>query len=172
VPGTGGAKVGSLKCGTHLRTPGGSDAAVVADDWIPPQRDGWMWDLTIPRGNDHDFYVDIEAADVLVHNCGQGDLNYNQIRNCTATHTSPLHGFGTPAEGTKFASVIGEDEIFKGLVERVSENNETGMVDSVTGNHEHIISWLGAGSNGENLVRVWMTPNGGLGGMWPITGTE
>jgi hypothetical protein len=27
-----------------------------------------MWDLTVPGNNDHDFYIDTEAADVLVHN--------------------------------------------------------------------------------------------------------
>jgi hypothetical protein len=28
-----------------------------------------MWDLSVPGGNDHDFYVDTVAAPVLVHNC-------------------------------------------------------------------------------------------------------
>jgi hypothetical protein len=23
--------------------------------WIPSQCDGWLWDLAIPGGNDHDF---------------------------------------------------------------------------------------------------------------------
>ncbi len=27
---------------------------------------------------------------------------------------------------------------------------------------------VGAGANGENQVRVWMTPVGDLSGMWPI----
>jgi hypothetical protein len=75
VPGTGGTggrwvKARSLKYGTHLRTPGGRNTAVVADGWIPQQRDGWMWDLSIPGNDDHDFYINTEAADVLVHNCG------------------------------------------------------------------------------------------------------
>lgn len=29
-----------------------------------------MWDLTVPGGNDHDFYIDTAAAPVLVHNVG------------------------------------------------------------------------------------------------------
>jgi Pretoxin HINT domain len=76
VPGADGhrgrwAKAGSLKYGTHLRTPGGSDTAVVTGGWIPRQRDGWMWDLTVPGNNDHDFYVAAAAAiAALVHNCG------------------------------------------------------------------------------------------------------
>jgi hypothetical protein len=77
VPGTGTGghggrwvKAGALKYGTHLRTPGGSDTATVAGGWVPSQRDGWMWDLTIPGNNDHDFYIDTNAAPILVHNVG------------------------------------------------------------------------------------------------------
>jgi hypothetical protein len=61
-------KAGSLKYGTHLRTPGGTDNVVVTGGWIPAQRDGWMWDLTITPS--HDFYLNTTAVDVLVHNCG------------------------------------------------------------------------------------------------------
>jgi len=73
VPGAGGqagrwVKAAALRNGTHLRTPDGT-GAVVAAGWAPVQRDGWMWDLTVPGGNDHDFYIDTEAASVLVHNC-------------------------------------------------------------------------------------------------------
>jgi len=50
-------KAGALKYGTHLRTPDGSNTATVVGGWIPRQRDAWMWDLTIPGNNDHDFYV-------------------------------------------------------------------------------------------------------------------
>jgi hypothetical protein len=28
-----------------------------------------MWDLTVPGNNDHDFYIDVSATAVLVHNC-------------------------------------------------------------------------------------------------------
>jgi putative RNase toxin 21 of polymorphic toxin system len=61
-------KAGALKYGTHLRTPSGSDTAVVTGGWAPRQRDGWMWDLTMPGNNDHDFYIDTTTAAVLVHN--------------------------------------------------------------------------------------------------------
>jgi hypothetical protein len=64
-------KAGSLKYGTHLRTPSGTDNAVVAGGWVPAQRDGWMWDLTITPS--HDFYIGTEASNVLVHNCAAGD---------------------------------------------------------------------------------------------------
>jgi RHS repeat-associated protein len=75
APSTGGGgrwvKAGALKYGTHLRTPGRGDNAVVVGGWVPPQRDGWMWDLTVPGNNDHDFYVQAGDGAVLVHNCGE-----------------------------------------------------------------------------------------------------
>jgi len=45
--------------GTTVTAYGGSAPAVSAD---------WMWDLTVPGGNDHDFYVRIATTSVLVHN--------------------------------------------------------------------------------------------------------
>jgi Novel toxin 17 len=41
---------------------------VVVGGSVPPVRDGWMWDLTVPGNNDHDFYVAVAATAVLVHN--------------------------------------------------------------------------------------------------------
>jgi len=58
-----------LKKGEHLKTPDGTLA--VADGGTTPKvHDGWMWDLTVPGNNDHDFYIDTAVADVLVHNVG------------------------------------------------------------------------------------------------------
>jgi len=46
----------NLKPGEHLKTPDGTIA--VADGGTTPKvHDGWMWDLTVPGNNDHDFYV-------------------------------------------------------------------------------------------------------------------
>jgi hypothetical protein len=43
--------------------------------------DGWMWDLTVPGNNDHDFYVVVQAGDaaVFVHNdrCEDGGPEYS-----------------------------------------------------------------------------------------------
>jgi hypothetical protein len=36
--------------------------------WVPRQRDGWMWDLTVPGNDDHDFYVRVGTTATLVHN--------------------------------------------------------------------------------------------------------
>jgi hypothetical protein len=45
-----------LSKGERLKTPGGQ-VAVVEGGSIPADHDGWMWDLTVPGDNDHDFYV-------------------------------------------------------------------------------------------------------------------
>ncbi len=57
-----------LSKGEHLKTANGTVA--VADGGTTPKvHDGWMWDLTSPGNNDHDFYVIAgTAADILVHN--------------------------------------------------------------------------------------------------------
>jgi hypothetical protein len=51
----------------HLKTPDGQTAAVVGGS-VPAAHDGWMWDLTVPGNNDHDFYVIAGYTPVLVHN--------------------------------------------------------------------------------------------------------
>jgi hypothetical protein len=66
-----------LKPGMHLKTPDGQLAVVVGGS-VPAVHDGWMWDLTVPGNNDHDFYVVIGTRPgfapvsvyeaVLVHN--------------------------------------------------------------------------------------------------------
>jgi len=74
-----------LKKGEHLQTPHGTLAT--ADGGTTPKvHDGWMWDLTVPGNNDHDFYVlpvseltapaysGIRGTAVLVHNCGDEQL--------------------------------------------------------------------------------------------------
>jgi len=56
-----------LKPGMHLKTPDGQSAVVVGGS-VPAVHDGWMWDLTVPGNDDHDFYVTAGATAVLVHN--------------------------------------------------------------------------------------------------------
>jgi hypothetical protein len=58
-----------LKPGMHLKTPDGQPTVVVGGS-VPAVHDGWMWDLTVPGNNDHDFYVAVAATAVLVHNIG------------------------------------------------------------------------------------------------------
>ena len=56
-------------------------SAVAEGGTIPKQVDGWMWDLTVPGNNDHDFYVvmagDVTGASILVHNDGCGITDYS-----------------------------------------------------------------------------------------------
>jgi RHS repeat-associated protein len=78
-----------LRKGEHLKTANGVTAVAVGGT-TPKVHDGWMWDLTVPGNNDHDFYIlpatntnrytrNVVAGNtpVLVHNsdgCGLADL--------------------------------------------------------------------------------------------------
>jgi hypothetical protein len=64
-------KAAALRYSDRLRTPDGS-AAIVTGGWAPKTTSAWMWDLTVPGSNDHDFYVLAGSTAVLVHNCGTG----------------------------------------------------------------------------------------------------
>jgi Pretoxin HINT domain len=60
VPGTGEhggrwVEAGALQHGTRLRAPDGATPAIVIGGWVPRRSAAWMWDLTVPGGNDHDF---------------------------------------------------------------------------------------------------------------------
>jgi hypothetical protein len=61
-------KAAALKYGTRLRTPVGA-TAIVLGGYTPKTTTGWMWDLSVPGNNDHDFYIDVIDTAVLVHNC-------------------------------------------------------------------------------------------------------
>jgi hypothetical protein len=97
VPGAGGhagqwAKAGSLRRGTRLRTPTGGTATVLGGR-TPKVASGWMWDLTVPGGNDHDFYIDTIAAPVLVHNSGCDEW----AANFAAKNGGEIKPFKSPA---------------------------------------------------------------------------
>ena len=51
----------------QLKTPDGQTVVVVGGS-VPADHDGWMWDLTVPGNNDHDFYVVVTATEGLVQN--------------------------------------------------------------------------------------------------------
>jgi hypothetical protein len=49
---------------------------------VPAVHDGWMWDLTVPGNNDHDFYVVVTPTTaVLVHNCSPSGSGPEQTAN-------------------------------------------------------------------------------------------
>ena len=60
-------KAAALRHGTHLRTANGSLATAIGGH-DPKAATGWMWDLTVPGNNDHDFYIQTATAAILVHN--------------------------------------------------------------------------------------------------------
>ena len=67
-------EAGVLGHGDHLRTPNGATVTVTGGR-TPADAAGWMWDLSVPGGNDHDFYIEVVSTGVLVHNrpSGPGD---------------------------------------------------------------------------------------------------
>jgi hypothetical protein len=145
---------GKLKKGERLRNPSGP--LVVADGGtVPAVRDGWMWDLTIPGNNDHDFYVvpatqyaggkgagnvPDSAVPVLVHNCDNSNLSDLPI------HENP----------GKFYAKAGE------MADRIGSNPPSDI--QMYGSEEAGNGGVSALSN-EDLIR----PGGPSGGE-PITG--
>ena len=61
-------KAAALNHGDHLRAATGQASVTVAGGSTPAVVTGWMWDLTVPGNNDHDFYIDTGTSAVLVHN--------------------------------------------------------------------------------------------------------
>ena len=66
------SRSGALKYGTHLHTPSGRSATVVGG-YTPRVATGWMWDLTVTAN--HDFYVQVVRATILVHNVESCDID-------------------------------------------------------------------------------------------------
>lgn len=153
---------GNLKPGDRLASVHHQPATVASVHTTPGAAN--RYNLTVQQL--HTYYVLAGETPVLVHNCGPMDLNFNQIRQRIKNHVMVNHG-DTAVTGTKFNPDLTEKDLFDGLVNRIGEGNATGRVNE-GGNHEHILPWPGAGANGENSVRVWMTPKGELGSMWPI----
>jgi RHS repeat-associated protein len=77
-----------LSKGERLQTANGTVA--VADGGATPKvHDGWMWDLTVPGNNDHDFYVAVAATSVLVHNCPAGPKSPEEFQEPTNDAQNP-----------------------------------------------------------------------------------
>ncbi|HCU93519.1 MAG TPA: hypothetical protein DHU96_12635, partial [Actinobacteria bacterium] len=127
VSGTGGhrggwVKAGALRYGTHLRTPSGSDGATALGGWIPEQRDGWMWDITVPGGGDHDFYIDVIHTAVLVHNCPMESKPLPKWKQCIVSVMTALH----IVQGGISAGTIGRPPVAETKYEYRANENPTG----------------------------------------------
>jgi hypothetical protein len=113
-------RASDLKEGEHLKTPDGRSAVVVGGS-VPAVHDGWMWDLTVPGNEDHDFYVlaavtgsartgniAADGVPVLVHNCGTG-ARFEVDSQGTATDLTegdPNILDRNPLEGTTYTDKV------------------------------------------------------------------
>lgn len=61
-------KGAALARDSYLRAPGRASVTVVGG-YAPADPAGWMWDISVPGGGDHDFYIHAVNTAVLVHNC-------------------------------------------------------------------------------------------------------
>ena len=111
-------KAAALKYGTHLHTAGGGTATVLGG-YKPRVTTGWMWDLTIPGNNDHDFYVVAHTTPVLVHNCGVSDT---RIISSSQSREQNLASINARPSGTGFNAIYNpEDGSFEA---RLSEGED------------------------------------------------
>ena len=154
-----------LSKGGHLKTPDGT-LAVADGGSTPTVRDGWMWDLTVPGNNDHDFYVvpdgtgytsTLGAAGILVHNvnepCSVAQLKElaRQIRE-NADHPAAANsrtiGVGQDSAGNLTA---GSSNGFDNGQAEMADNLGIRRVPSIFGQHAE-----------ENLV------SDNEGSLWPL----
>ena len=90
----------------HLKTSDGQSAVVVGGS-VPAVHDGWMWDLTVPGNNDHDFYVVARSVSVLVHNanCSVGTTVYRGVPEDHPGFGEATEGIASPRGGTSSAEM-------------------------------------------------------------------
>jgi len=115
-------KAEALKQGDHLRTPRGVTAMVLGGK-APKDPVGWMWDISVPGGNDHDFYIDTAIATVLVHNCPdflpegyKPDITERGLAHSFGSHAREWFG----GEPTHTANM----EEWKSLIERAAGSSK------------------------------------------------
>jgi hypothetical protein len=147
-------KAGSLKYGIHLRTPSGTDNAVVTGGWVPAQPDGWMWDLTITPSHDfyivpatthrasapgHDYNMEIGITPVLVHNCNPAQDAVNELRDSgtvSAKRNIAAAEVGIDGQGSYvLRSVSGSAERAGSVSEVGTEGNPQRFIPQATGSN-------------------------------------
>jgi RHS repeat-associated protein len=192
VPGSGGqagrwVKAGALKYGTHLRTSVGGSALVLGGA-AARQQDGWMWDITVPGDNDHDFYVRTASTGVLVHNCGgllaslkdtAGDV-WTKVKPAGTTRPVLQLGLGAAGGGiSNLADSLQQKKRGWNILEDTALGAFTGAASNLGGGR--LISSVGAGfaggaanSLGGDMINNgkvngwsgvgWAALGGGLGG--------
>jgi RHS repeat-associated protein len=98
-----------FKKGEHLKTSDGS-LAVVDGGTTPRVHDGWMWDLTVPGNNDHDFYVQLAGE-------GAGSPSAVLVHNYNCITTGPLNGGGMSEEELLSSAQSARDSLARQLGE-------------------------------------------------------
>jgi large repetitive protein len=120
-----------LKKDEHLRTPDGTTA--VADRGTTPKvHDGWMWDLTVPGNNDHDFYVVATTAAVLVHNESCPMIGSNGAR-FTSQEMGRGKGWRVDAENPNPGGRPGQLHLQDYSGNKYQYNFETGQFEGMPG---------------------------------------
>jgi hypothetical protein len=95
-------KARALHRGDSLQAPVSTTTTVVGGS-DARHASGWMWDLSVPGGGDHDFYVQTVNAAVLVHNCGYTpagratDFSREEIAQLTYQHIGAGDIAGRPS---------------------------------------------------------------------------
>jgi hypothetical protein len=153
-----------LKKGEHLKTPDGTVA--VADGGATPKvRDGWMWDLTVPGNNDHDFYVAVAATAVLVHNCsdfapGKAAEHYNKHVLGVLQDGSPKPG------GADMPEFLDQNDYVQGARDLLDGPAGNGVLETVRGNSDIVKFDTNTGAFGVRtaggVIRTFFRPDEGV----------
>ena len=146
-----------LKAGTQLKTPDGQLAVVVGGS-TPAVHDGWMWDLTVPGNNDHDFYVTVSG--------GTGVLVHNENESCSVStlrdYARQINEAGVhPAAVNMRVIAVGQDEAGN-LTAASSDNFDIGQRAMADELGIRRVPTLGTQHAEENLI----TDN--QGSLWPL----
>jgi RHS repeat-associated protein len=105
-------QAGKLRKGESLKTADGKTA--VADGGTAPKNhDGWMWDITVPGDNDHDFYVVLTQLSQGVTSSAEADQAV-LVHNCpSANDGSPAAGRGRAEDLHPAPSAAGDHTVFE-----------------------------------------------------------
>jgi hypothetical protein len=137
-----------------LKASNGATVTVIGGT-APKQHDGWMWDLTVPGNNDHDFYVvpaismqpvgrhtyymAAGSTPILVHNsngCGGIALGFSEVDKDPlalldfADSVGAMAYYGWPSGGANWANEF-KDYVNDGETQIAFNLNGTDDADEV-----------------------------------------